>query len=258
MSKGCDFVTYDLNVKIVRALYFNKDKTWNYKGIVYPYNTVYFVIGGNGHIRTNGVTTDMLPGYVYLIPPYASHDIWCDTNVEKVFVDVYVEILPGYDVFLNTSCVLSQEIGLDRCKRLKQLCGGGIREQLLLRGELESVLADFVTSEPTETSTKTASLIPMITYIQQNLSLHLRRDELAERFGWNPSVLSRTFKQAFNCSLKQYIEKLLSARIAEELILTDKTLRRLADEYGFCDAYYLSAYFKRCMGVSPLVFRGKK
>ena len=71
----------------------------------------------------------------------------------------------------------------------------------------------------------------------------------------NPSVLSRSFKQVFGCGLKQYVEKLLTARLAEELLLTDKTLQFLADEYGFCDGYYLSAYFKRTMGVSPLEYR---
>lgn len=82
--------------------------------------------------------------------------------------------------------------------------------------------------------------------------------ELAARFGWNPSVLSRSFKQTFGCGIKQYAKKLLTARLAEELLLTDKTLSQLADEYGFCDSYYLSAYFKRCMRVSPLVYRERQ
>ena len=91
--------------------------------------------------------------------------------------------------------------------------------------------------------------------MQQHMSVRLCRDELAARFGWNPSSLSRSFKQIFGCGLKQYIEKQLTAQIAEELLLTNKTLQQLADEYGFCDACYLSAYFKRGMGVSPRAYR---
>lgn len=248
-------MTNDLRIRIVRALSFRGDKGWNHPGTMYPYNTIYFVIGGNGHIRLGSTVTNMQPGCVYLIPLHMRHDVWCDSYVEKVYVDVHVELLPGCDVFSDVHEVLVQHIGLERCARMHQLTGDSIRQRLMLRGELNLVLAGFMRSEPQPVSARMAAFLPMITHMQENLSAQLRRDELAQRFGWNPSVLSRAFKQVFGCSLKQYIEKLLTARLAEELLLTDKTLQQLADEYGFCDGYYLSAYFKRCMGVSPLQYR---
>lgn len=248
-------MTQDVIIRIVRAPSFRGDQSWNYQGTMHPYNTVYFVTGGNGHIRLDGTVTDMLPGYVYLIPPHVRHDIWCDTHVEKVYVDVHVELLPGYDVFSDTHEVLVQHIGLERCARMHSLSAGGVRERLMLRGELNLVLAAFMQKEPEPVTAKMAAFRPMITYIQKNLSARLCRNDLAERFGWNPSVLSRSFKQVFGCGLKQYMETLLTARLAEELLLTDKTLQQLADEYGFCDGYYLSARFKRSMGVSPAIYR---
>ena len=248
-------MTQDLSIRIVRAPSYHGDRSWNYQGTIHPYNTVYFVTGGDGHIRLDGTVTDMLPGYVYLIPPHVRHDVWCDSHVDKVYVDVHVELLPGYDVFSDTHEILVQHIGQERCTQMHTLCTGGVRERLMLRGELNLVLAGFMQKEPEPVSAKMAAFRPMITYMQENLSAQLRRDELARQFGWNPSVLSRSFKQVFGCGLKQYMEKLLTTRIAEELLLTDKTLQQLADEYGFCDNYYLSAYFKRSMGVSPLKYR---
>lgn len=248
-------MTQELHVRIVRALSFQGDTAWNFRGTIYPYNTVYFVTDGDGHIRANGVTTDMRPGWVYLIPPHLRHDIWCDTHVEKVYVDVHVELLPGYDVFSDGKRVLSRFIGEERCTGMHALCSGGIRERLALRGELALVLAGLMEKEPEPVSARMAAFLPMITYMQRKLSAQLRRDELAERFGWNPSVLSRSFKAVFGCGLKQYMEKLLSTRLAEELLLTEKTLQQLADEYGFCDGYYLSAFFKRCMGMAPAMYR---
>lgn len=248
-------MTQDLHIHIVRSPSFHGDRTWNYHGTMYPYNTLYFVTGGDGHIRLNGVVTDMLPGYVYLIPPHVHHDVWCDTHVDKVYVDVHVELLPGYDVFSDTNEVLVQQIGLERCERMHLLSAGGIRERLMLRGEVNLVLAGFMQRDPEPVSARMAAFRPMISYMQQHLSAQLRLTKLASQFGWNPTVLSRSFKQVFGCGLKQYVEKLLSARLTEELLLTDKTLQQLADEYGFCDGYYLSAYFKRCMGVAPLIYR---
>lgn len=248
-------MTQDLNIRIVRALSFHGDQSWNHPDTMYPYNTVYFVTGGDGHIRLGDVMTDMTPGCVYLIPPHARHDIWCDTHVDKVYVDVHVELMPGYDVFSDTHEILVQRIGLERCMWMHALVGGGVRERLMLRGELNLVLAGFMREEPEPVSARMAAFRPMITHMQKNLSAQLRLTGLAARFGWNPSVLSRTFKRVFGCGFKQYVEKLLTARLAEELLLTDKTLHQLADEYGFCDSYYLSAYFKRCMGISPHRYR---
>lgn len=251
-------MTQELNVRIVRAPSFHGDRSWNYRGTMHPYNTLYFVTGGDGHIRLNGVVTDMLSGYVYLIPPHVRHDIWCDTQVDKVYVDVHVELMPGYDVFSDTNEILVQHIGLERCERMHALSVGGIRERLMLRGEVNLVLAGFMQKDPEPVSAGMAAFRPMITYMQRNLSARLRISELAARFGWSPSVLSRSFKRVFGCGVKQYVEKLLTARLTEELLLTDKTLQQIADEYGFCDGYYLSAYFKRCMGVSPLIYRERQ
>ena len=248
-------MTNDLNIRIVRALRYFGDSHWNCQGILYPYNTLYFVLGGDGHIRHNGIVTDMHPGNAYLIPPHHRHDIWCDTYVKKVYVDVHVELFPGYDVFADTGKVLCQPLGLERCNRIYALCEGGIRECLALRGELNLILAGFLTEEPKPASPKISTLLPIITDMQQNLSAQIRREDMAAKYGWNPSVLSRTFKQVVGCGMKQYAEKLLTARLVEEILLTNKTLQQLAVEYGFCDSYYLSAFFKRNMGVSPSTYR---
>lgn len=248
-------MTNELQVRIVRALPFSGDRHWNHQGLIYPYNTLYYVTGGDGHIRANGSVTAMKAGYVYLIPSQLHHDIWCDNNVEKVYIDVHAELFPGYDVFLDTREVLYQHIGIDRCERMRKLCAGGMREQLALRGELLLTLSEFMTTEPKPVSPGMTAFLPMVIYIQENLSAQLRRDELAARFGWNPSVLSRTFKHFFGYGVKQYVEKLLTLRISEELLGTNKTLHQLAEEYGFCDGYYLSSFFKRNMGISPQVYR---
>jgi len=248
-------VTNELNVRIVRALQFQDNSRWNHHGMLYPYNTVYFVLGGDGHIRAGETVTDMQPGWAYLIPAHLRHDVWCSTAVEKAYVDVHAELLPGTDVFSGRREVASLHLGLDRCRSIHACCRGGVRDRLMLRGELLLVLAGFMTEEPQAVSARMNDFVPMIEDMQQHLSARLRREEIAARYGWHPSALSRAFKQVFGCGIKQYVEKLLVARLAEELLLTDKTLQQLSTEYGFCDAYYLSAFFKRHIGMSPMAYR---
>ena len=248
-------MTNDLNVRIVRALKYRGDSRWNHRGMIYPYNTVYFVLSGDGHIRAGDAVTDMQPGWAYLIPAHLRHDVWCDSAVEKAYVDVHAELLPGTDLFSGRQDVGCLHLGLERCRGIYASCEGGVRERLVLRGELMLVLAGFMTGEPQAVSARMSAFVPMIEDMQQHLSARLRRNEIAARYGWHPSALSRAFEQVFGCGIKQYVEKLLVARLAEELLLTDKTLQQLATEYGFCDAYYLSAFFKRHIGLSPTVYR---
>ena len=56
-------MTNELQVRIVRALRFSGDPRWNYQALIYPYNTLYYVTGGDGHIRVNGFVTDMKAGF---------------------------------------------------------------------------------------------------------------------------------------------------------------------------------------------------
>jgi len=248
-------VTNDIPVRIVRALRYRDDSRWNHPGMIYPYNTVYFVLGGDGHIRAGDAITDMQPGWAYLIPAHLRHDVWCDTAVEKAYVDVHAELLPGTDLFSGRQDIGSLFLGLERCQSIYNACEGGMRERLILRGELMLVLAGFMNGEPSAVSARMRDFLPMIEDMQQHLSARIRRNEIAAKYGWNPSALSRAFRQVFGCGIKQYVEKLLVARLAEDLLLTDKTLQQLAAEYGFCDAYYLSAFFKRHIGLSPAIYR---
>jgi len=249
-------VTKAVNIHIVRALRFCGDNTWNYQGILNPYNTLYYILDGNGHIHYGNTIVDLQAGYVYLIPQHLTQHVWCDSFIKKAYIDLHAEIIPGYDVFTNHKDILCKHIGIAHCSHIYEICESNkIKDRLELQGELALTLADFLTEEPQPFSAKIVSLLPLITEMQQKPSARIRREELAAKYGWNVSVLSRTFKKVFGCGIKQYAEQILIARLTEELLLTDKTLQCLAVEYGFCDAYYLSSFFKRHIGVSPTVYR---
>lgn len=250
-------MTSELNLNILTTLYYSGTTQWNYKGIIHSHNTVYFILGGNGHIRCNNIVTDMQPGCAYLIPPHQPHDIWCDTHIEKVYVDFHMELLPGHDIFSDTKEILCQTVGMKLCQEILNLCEGSIKDRLKLRGILSVIFSDFLPESTPPVSAKMLSLLPIISDIQENLSSQIRREELAQKHNWNPSVLSRTFKEVFGCGVKQYAERLLVTRLAEELMLTNKPLKQLAEDYNFCDAYYLSAFFKRNTGISPSLYRKK-
>ena len=71
-------------IRIVRAVHFQDGPQWNHPFNRYPYNTLYFVMGGDGFVTINGKTTALEAGYVYLIPPDTTFSCWCETAIEKL------------------------------------------------------------------------------------------------------------------------------------------------------------------------------
>ena len=126
---------------------------------------------------------------------------------------------------------------------------------LVLRGQLLTAVAAFMPDNLPGISPAMQPFLPIVEEMRRNLSASIGREEIAARYGWNPSSFSRAFRRAFGCGFKQYQERLLTERIAEELLVSNKTLQTIAEGYGFCDAYYLSAFFKRTMGTSPAIYR---
>ena len=249
-------MTYDVQLRIIRALAYRGDAGWNIQDVNDSYHTLYYVIAGDGHVRTREGVTDLLPGHIYLIPRGICHDLWCDTHILKTYIDFHVELLPGYDALQGTEKVLSMEVGEGICRNMfEAVQAEGIREKTYVRGQVLTALSCFLPDSAADISPLMLSFLPVIEDVQKRLSASIRREEYAMRYGWNPSAFSRAFRKAFGVGFKEYVERLLTDRLVEEVLVTDKTLHAMAAEWGFCDAYYLSAFFKRRTGISPEKYR---
>ena len=171
-------------------------------------------------------------------------------------MDFHVELLPGCDALAEAGEVRSLPAGREVCQRIFDAAQRKtLRDRTFLRGQLLTAVAAFMPDNLPGISPAMQPFLPIVEEMRRNLSASIRREEIAARYGWNPSSFSRAFRRAFGCGFKQYQERLLTERIAEELLVSNKTLQTIAEGYGFCDAYYLSAFFKRTMGTSPAIYR---
>ena len=92
-------------------------------------------------------------------------------------------------------------------------------------------------------------------YIEEHHQENITLIGLAERFGFNPSYLSRRFKQKFGIGI---IDCLAEARIrhaASLLINTDLRICDIAKHVGYDDEKYFSRVFTREMHMNPKEYR---
>lgn len=245
-----------LTIKVVRCVNYKNDSSWNYKVNLYPYNTLYFVMDGDGYIGVNGQTIPLEKGYVYLIPANTVYSCWCDSYIHKLYIEVSVEVVPGYDIFSSIYSVRNRQYDVEDTSKLVKVNEiFSPKNMLYLKGEVTKVLSEFVDQAYSLPDTGILEFRNILNDIEENLSGRLRISDIALKHGWNCSVLSRKFKKAFNCTLKRYVETLLINKIKQDLIITNKTIKEIAADYQFSDQYYLSSFFKKHVNVSPSHYR---
>jgi AraC family transcriptional regulator len=78
---------------------------------------------------------------------------------------------------------------------------------------------------------------------------------LARAVGVHPVTLARAFRQAFGCTVGEYVRNLRIERAAHQLAGTQLTLAEIALAAGFSDQSHFSNLFRQHTGLSPSKFR---
>ena len=93
------------------------------------------------------------------------------------------------------------------------------------------------------------------TYIQEHLEENLSLVKLAEISFFNPSYLSRFFKQATGQSVTEYIFELRIRRAKELLQDPNNKINDVSKMLGYESQNYFSRFFKKHTGFTPQEFR---
>ena len=98
-----------------------------------------------------------------------------------------------------------------------------------------------------------------IAKIQKHIHDHIQEDpslnDLAELVHFNPSYLSRLYKQMTGTTLQSYIDDVRISMAKDHLRDGRKKINEIAADLGFISAPYFSKFFKKHMNVSPQQYR---
>jgi len=92
-------------------------------------------------------------------------------------------------------------------------------------------------------------------YIHEHLSEDLSLVRLAEVHYFNPSYLSRLFKQEKGVKLSEYIDECRLRRAKELLGNADLKIREVALQVGYEAAHSFTRFFKKATGMTPQEYR---
>ncbi len=91
--------------------------------------------------------------------------------------------------------------------------------------------------------------------IHAELGLRPSLSGLAQSVGVHPVTLARAFRQAFGCTVGEYVRNLRIERATHQLAQTELSLAEIALAAGFSDQSHFSNLFRHHTGFSPSKFR---
>lgn len=92
-------------------------------------------------------------------------------------------------------------------------------------------------------------------FIQKNLGDNLSLTYIAQHLNYNPSYVSRLFKQLEGRNLSEYINECRMEYAKKRLRETQDTIAAIAEKCGFESSQYFSATFKKYCQMTPGDYR---
>lgn len=134
-----------------------------------------------------------------------------------------------------------------------------LKEKYTIQEIKEKVVEDIeiVCSKFSQSSTSIKDKVSkIIKYIEDNYhNMNLNVGMVAEYLDFNPSYLSRFFKEQTGDNLLNYINRYRVEKVKAYLMTTDKSLKLIAVETGFIDSNALSRTFKKYEGITPSQYK---
>lgn len=95
-------------------------------------------------------------------------------------------------------------------------------------------------------------------YIDRRLEENIRVADIAEKCHMSYSGFAAKFREQYNMSCKEYIERMRIFKAEEYLLFTDHNLTFISLQTGFADCSHFIRCFKKHTGLTPKQFRLSK
>lgn len=231
----------------------------------FPYWGIEFVAQGRGRLTLGGQTHELMAGTVFSYGPDIPLQIVSGERggLVKYFVDFTgreaKEILERYGPAPGTVIQTSAP------NAVLELLDNLIRESLSgtpLSGQIAAIILEHLILKISETSMPAgAADTPAFatyrrchSYLEDHWQELANLEQAARQCHVDPAYLCRLFRRFDHQSPYQLLLRLRMTRGAEMLLAPEASVKQVAEELGFADAFHFSRTFKKLMGLPPAQF----
>lgn len=122
---------------------------------------------------------------------------------------------------------------------------------------LDKLIPEIISSKNAQLELKNEenNFFELKEYVTKNYDKPYSLNVLSQRFGYNPSYMSRHFKEMFGTGLVDYINDIRIKKASEILQATNMKIAEITKSVGFSDEKYFSRVFSKKMKMSPTSYR---
>lgn len=250
----------NLDFQIDESGYFYGDPEWNFTDISNAQqNKLYFLTKGQVKIQTAQEAYILTPGHFYLLCSDHQWQYSCSADFEKLYFHFRLELYHSLDLFKGLNALYSLP---DAGGEIQELCrlyhSQDPADLLAIHARLEQIVLRFIDrtgDRPARYLRIGSAYEEILAYVESHLRLSLNAEEICRALSIPMNRIRLNFKTDMGVSLKRYIQQRLFDNISSKLLYTNQSIRDIAEQYAFSDAYYFSNWFKRLSGMSPHGYR---
>lgn len=261
---------------------------WNYKHVNSPFARIYLVKEGTAKLHFPDKVQVLLPGHLYLIPPFTLHSYECDGHYSLYYIHIYEPphtvrrvledyIFPteipasSFDAYLVERLIeINPERQLkeydpsdyDNSSTLMQ----NIRRNLFLQpaetfetqGILLQLLSRFLKEAVHIHDITDNRIWKSIRYIRKNLDKEIELEALAKVCCLSKDHFIRLFKKEMKTTPIKYINQKKIEKAQLMLFTGHRSVKDIAYALAFNNVSYFDRLFKRFVGCTPIEYKENK
>ncbi len=249
------------DIRIINGCYSELDSGWNQEESDLTITRLYYVLHSeDAYIVSDGKKTELLPGYVYVIPPGFHFERHCE-RLQKLFFHISIVKKNGFDMLEGANKVCCLNLGIDKVRQILQaFLEGGSVNAFIVKSSIYSCLCEAMIENHVDANEEKmfSHVVNMtIDVIRREMNYALSVKEIAKELYASDSSLSKIFKKEVGYTIRDYNSELVLKEAERRLLEEKTTVRSVSESLGFCDRFYFSKAFKNRFGVTPAEYRKK-
>lgn len=248
-----------LHLNISEACYSILDKAWKYTARKPSFTRIYAIIEGEAALHCQGREITMKAGNVYILPTGMPMSYSCNTDMKKLYFHVNMPQYNGYDMFtLMKEPAVIENIPDEIDKAAQWMQKNDTCSVISLKTWLlQKIISGFkLTNTDLGSIEEYSPLVKQtIQYIEEHLRSALSVKEIAADLYTSESRIQKAFKTEVGIPLGRYIMDRVFFLAEEQLRMTNRSIKVISEELGFCDSFYFSRLFTKRYGIPPSRYR---
>lgn len=258
---------------------------WNYKDVNSPFARIYSVKEGTAVVHLPGKSQVLLPGHLYLIPPFVTHSYECDGHFVLYYIHVYEpsdasgKLLEDYvfpvevDASAYDVCLVERLMEVNPERQLKEYDPSdydnpstllqSIRRNLFLapaeiletQGILMQLLSRFLRKAVHMHDITDDRIWKSIRYIRRNMDKEITLEMLSGMSCLSKDHFIRLFRKEMKTTPSRYINRKKIEQAQLMLFAGNTPVKDIAYSLAFNNLSYFDRLFKRIVGCTPMEYR---